>query len=76
MNSRVIKNLALIAAMGAAFFALNNKALRASTDPACANYCYTQLEYCYNAACNYSSDCPPQPQCQSAYQQCLTTCNN
>lgn len=73
MNSRVIRNLALIGLMGGALYALNGK-------PAYARdlcyQCSQEENVCYSNACGYSANCPPQPQCQAAYEECLATCTN
>lgn len=73
MNSRIIRNLALIAAMGGGIFMLNAKTAQAQVS--CSS-CYQQQTQCYVDHCYGLPYCPPQPECQSAFDACIASCEN
>ena len=73
MNTRVIRNLVLIGAMGGAFFMFNNK--KAHAQSACTDQCSTQEEICFADACEGQNPCGPQPDCIDSYQACIAACN-
>jgi hypothetical protein len=75
MNIRVVRNLALIGMMGGALFFYNNKKAQAQTQESCSS-CSTQEEICYADACGDQNPCPPQPDCQDSYAECLATCSD
>lgn len=74
MNLRIIRNFAAIALMGGAMFVLNVREARAQPSSACLSQCQAQEEQCYYNYCYGLGYCPPQPQCQSQYQACVTAC--
>ncbi len=73
MNTRVIRNLALIGVMSGAFLLFNSK--MAHAQESCYS-CYTQEEICYADACGDQNPCPPQPDCIDSYQECIATCSD
>ena len=74
MHTRVIRNLALIGAMGGAFFIFNSKTAQAQSS--CTDQCSTQEDICFADACGDQNPCPPQPNCLDSYQECIAACNN
>jgi hypothetical protein len=72
MNIRIVRNFALMGAMSGALFLFTSKTAHARTS---CYECSIQEGQCYQEACGDQNPCPPQPDCQDAYEACLATCN-